>query len=79
VYHFERPNSLRTVFATQYGLALNRDTLMEDNLALVQQQSVMASGAKKFAQFGEQEAMCKHLAAVSEAVANDLSLPLAAE
>ena len=79
VYHFEKPHSLRTVFATQYGLALNRDTLMEDNLALVQQQSVMEGGGKKTAQFGEQEALCKHLAAVSEAVAHDLAMPLAAE
>lgn len=71
VYHFERPQSLRNQFAVQYSLALNRDTLMEDNLALVQQQEVMESGAKKIVQFGEQEALCKHLAAVSEAAAND--------
>ena len=71
VYHFERPQSLRNRMAVQYSLALNRDTLMEDNLALVQQQSVMKSGAKKIVQFGEQEMLCKHLAAVSEAAAND--------
>ena len=46
---------------------------MEDNLALVQQQEVMESGAKKIVQFGEQEALCKHLAAVSEAAANDVA------
>jgi len=67
VWHFERPKSLRAVFAMEYALALNRDTLMEDNLALVQQQEVLASGAKKVAQFGEEEALCKHLAAVFEA------------
>lgn len=72
VYHFEQPKSLRNIMAVQYSLALNRDTLMEDNLALVQQQEVMESGAKKIVQFGAQEAMCKHLAAVSEAAANDL-------
>lgn len=71
VYHFERPTSLRGRMAVQYSLALNRDTLMEDNLALVQQQQVMESGAKKIVQFGEQEMLCKHLAAVSEAVTND--------
>jgi phenylpropionate dioxygenase-like ring-hydroxylating dioxygenase large terminal subunit len=70
VYHFERPTSLRNQFAIQYSLALNRDTLMEDNLALVQQQQVMESGAKKWVQFGTQEILCTHLAAVSEAVAN---------
>jgi hypothetical protein len=43
---------------------------MEDNLALVQQQQVMESGAKKWVQFGSQEILCTHLAAVSEAVAN---------
>jgi phenylpropionate dioxygenase-like ring-hydroxylating dioxygenase large terminal subunit len=68
VYHFEKPHSLRAIFATQYSLALNRDTLMEDNLALVQQQQVMESGAKPIVQFGEQETLCKHLAAVSQAV-----------
>jgi phenylpropionate dioxygenase-like ring-hydroxylating dioxygenase large terminal subunit len=70
VYHFERPTSLRNQFAIQYSLALNRDTLMEDNLALVQQQEVMESGAKKWVQFGTQEILCKHLAAVSEAIAS---------
>lgn len=73
VYHFERPQSLRNQFAVQYSLALNRDTLMEDNLALVQQQEVMESGAKTIVQFGEQEGLCRHLAAVSEAAANDLA------
>jgi phenylpropionate dioxygenase-like ring-hydroxylating dioxygenase large terminal subunit len=72
VYHFERPQSLRNQMAVQYSLALNRDTLMEDNLALVQQQQVMESGAKTMVQFGDQELMCKHLAAVSEAAANDI-------
>ena len=71
VYHFDRPTSLRNEFAVQYSLALNRDTLMEDNLALVQQQRVMESGAKKFVQFGQTEMSCAHLAAVSEAVTND--------
>jgi phenylpropionate dioxygenase-like ring-hydroxylating dioxygenase large terminal subunit len=80
VYHFERPLSLRNQMAVQYSLALNRDTLMEDNLALVQQQQVMESGAKKIVQFGDQELMCKHLAAVSEAVANDVApIAVAAE
>jgi phenylpropionate dioxygenase-like ring-hydroxylating dioxygenase large terminal subunit len=79
VYHFERPKNLRAVFATQYALALNRDTLMEDNLALVQQQEVLGSGAKKVAQFGDQEALCKHLAAVFEASFNDNNFRIAAE
>ncbi len=78
VYHFERPQSLRNEMAVQYSLALNRDTLMEDNLALVQQQEVMESGAKRIVQFGEQEVLCKHLAAVSEAAANDVEAVLVA-
>jgi phenylpropionate dioxygenase-like ring-hydroxylating dioxygenase large terminal subunit len=73
VYHFEQPLSLRNQMAVQYSLALNRDTLMEDNLALVQQQQVMESGARKWVQFGRQEMMCKHLAAVSEAATNDVA------
>jgi len=80
IYQFQKPKSLRQVFATQYSLALNRDTLMEDNLALVQQQEVMEGGAKTVVQFGDGEIVCKHLAAVSEAVANDQSaFPAAAE
>jgi phenylpropionate dioxygenase-like ring-hydroxylating dioxygenase large terminal subunit len=71
VYHFERPLKARNQFAIQYSLALNRDTLMEDNLALAQQQQVMEGGARKWVQFGEQEILCKHLAAVSEAITND--------
>jgi phenylpropionate dioxygenase-like ring-hydroxylating dioxygenase large terminal subunit len=77
VYHFEKPSSLRNQFAIQYSLAFNRDTLMEDNLALVQQQEVMESGAKKIVQFGDSEIICKHLAAVSEAVTNDIGSRLA--
>lgn len=73
VYHFEKPQSLRNQMAVQYSLALNRDTLMEDNLALVEQQQVMESGAKRIVQFGQQELLCMHLAAVSEAAANDVA------
>jgi hypothetical protein len=66
--------------AVQYSLAFNRDTLMEDNLALVEQQEVMESGAKRVVQFGEQELMCTHLAAISEAAANDAAwIAVAAE
>jgi phenylpropionate dioxygenase-like ring-hydroxylating dioxygenase large terminal subunit len=80
VFHFEKPASLREVFASQYSLVLSRDTLLEDNFALAQQQQVMASGAKKIVQFGEQEMLCKHLAAVSEAVTNPANpIALAAE
>jgi len=80
VYHFERPASLRNQMAVQYSLAFNRDTLMEDNLALVEQQEVMESGAKRVVQFGEQELMCTHLAAISEAAANDAAwIAVAAE
>ena len=71
VHHFAEPTNLRSIFATQYSLALNRDTLTEDNSALVQQQQVMESGAKPCVQFGRQEMMCVHMAAVSEAVARD--------
>ena len=74
VYHFEQPKSLRTVFATQYSLSLNRDTLMEDNLANMQQQQIMESGARPFAQFGDQEIACVHMAAVSHAVTESLAL-----
>ena len=69
VYHFAEPQGLREQFALQYSLAFNRDTLLEDNFALVQQQQVMGSGAKAVAQFGEQEIQCRHIAAVHSAIA----------
>ncbi len=71
VYHFERPETLRSRMAVQFSLAFNRDTLMEDNLALVQQQQVLRGGVREWAQFGDQEILCTHLAAVSESATND--------
>jgi len=69
LYHLETPRSLRARFSTCYSLAFNRDTLQEDNLALVQQQQVMPSGGRAVAQFGEHEIQCRHIAAVHHAVA----------
>src|SRR3546814_9837520 len=54
-YYSRKPSNLREDFAAQYSLALNRDTVMEDNLCLEKQQVAMESGAKPFIQFGEQE------------------------
>jgi phenylpropionate dioxygenase-like ring-hydroxylating dioxygenase large terminal subunit len=71
VYHFAPATGLRSRFALEYSLAFNRDTLLEDNMALVQQQEVMASGAKSYAQFGSQEIQCKHIAAVHCTIAAD--------
>lgn len=73
IYRFETPASLREIFAMQSGLALGRDTLIEDNVALGQQQQVLASGGKTFAQFGDQEIVCKHLAAVGKTVTSNLA------
>src|SRR3546814_1177785 len=65
-YYSRKPSNLREDFAAQYSLALNRDTVMEDNLCLEKQQVAMESGAKPFIQFGEQEVACRHFAAVWE-------------
>src|SRR3546814_8802152 len=70
-YYSRKPSNLREDFAAQYSLALNRDTVMEDNLCLEKQQVAMESGAKPFIQFGEQEVACRHFAAVWESIAED--------
>lgn len=69
IYHLETPRTLRGRFATQYSLAFNRGTLLENNIALILQQEVMESGAKQVVQFDEQEIQCRHIAAVHHAVA----------
>jgi phenylpropionate dioxygenase-like ring-hydroxylating dioxygenase large terminal subunit len=73
-YYFRASKSTRDVFAAHYSLALNRDTVVEDNLCLAQQQAAMHSGAKSFIQFGEQEICCTHFAAVWEATAGEKSV-----
>src|SRR5690606_19767727 len=62
VFHYQRPHSLRNRFALNYTLSMQRDTLMEDNLALVQQQQVMGSGVKEEVTFGDPEGLCAHQA-----------------
>lgn len=66
-YHFRPVRSLRESFANQFSLAFNRDTLTEDNVAIEQQQPILASGAARV-RFGEQEILCRHFAAVNDAV-----------
>ena len=67
-YYSRKPSRTREVFAAHYSLALNRDTIAEDNLCMQQQQAAMETGGKAFIQFGEQEIACSHFAAVWEAV-----------
>ena len=57
----------------EYAAAFNRDTLMEDSNALRNQQTVLASGALPFVQFGEQEVGCRHLAAVASAAVREIA------
>jgi len=65
-YYSRSPRNLREDFAAQYSLALNRDTVGEDNICLAQQQRAMEAGVRPFIQFGEQEIACRHFAAVWE-------------
>jgi phenylpropionate dioxygenase-like ring-hydroxylating dioxygenase large terminal subunit len=76
VNRFEEPRSLRSRFGVTYSFALNRDVLMEDNVAMMQQQQVMASGGKTWCRYGEQELLCKHLAAVTQAAIDEAETPL---
>jgi phenylpropionate dioxygenase-like ring-hydroxylating dioxygenase large terminal subunit len=69
-YYYRAPATVREVFAQEYALAFNRDTLSEDNGALERQQAALGSGAVPFVQFGRQEMMCRHNAAVTEAAVN---------
>jgi hypothetical protein len=66
VYHFRPVSSLRESFSNQCFYSFNRDTLTEDNVAIVQQQQLLRSGYANI-QFGTQEMTCRHFAAVNSA------------
>jgi phenylpropionate dioxygenase-like ring-hydroxylating dioxygenase large terminal subunit len=72
VYHFRPTASLRESFANQYFYSFNRDTLLEDNAAIEQQQEQLHSGFADI-QFGTQEMTCRHFAAVNSAVVRAIS------
>jgi len=73
IYFFRRPASLRERLALEYFIAFNRDTLLEDMVATRAQQSAMRSGAVTTINFGEQEAACRHIAAVINAAIRGLA------
>jgi phenylpropionate dioxygenase-like ring-hydroxylating dioxygenase large terminal subunit len=72
-YYFRKPSTRRERFGTEGTLAFNRDTLVEDVLCSEMQQAMMRSGGREFVQFGENEFVLRHEAAVWEAVADRLS------
>jgi phenylpropionate dioxygenase-like ring-hydroxylating dioxygenase large terminal subunit len=76
VYYYRTPSSHSEVFSQIYALAFNRDTLIEDNGAIERQQAVLKSGAVPYIQFGEQEMMCRHSAAVVQGAVDGL-MPIA--
>ena len=77
-YHFGRIKSLREKFANQFMLAFNRDTLTEDNVAIEKQQVELPSGALPHVRFAERtEMLCRHFAAVNDAVIRSYSDDLA--
>jgi phenylpropionate dioxygenase-like ring-hydroxylating dioxygenase large terminal subunit len=68
-YHFAKaPKSWSERFALEGSVALNRDISSEDTACTQQQQLAMASGARSFLQFGAYELLCRHEAAVWEAI-----------
>lgn len=67
VGYYKQPKSLREEFAIEYAVALNRDTLMEDNFAVERQQQVMSPDIHPVLFFGDGEVVIRHLCAVMEA------------
>lgn len=67
-YYFQPPKTRKERMGLEYSLLFNRDTLMEDVICAEQQQSMLASGARDFIQFGELEYVLRHEAAVWQAV-----------
>lgn len=68
VGYYNEASSLREQFALESTLAFNRDTLMEDNFAVEEQQVSIESGAYTTLRFGKVEMLLRHAAAVMEAV-----------
>lgn len=66
VGYYKTPSSLREEFAIEYSVALNRDTLMEDNFAVEKQQKVMSPDIHPTMYYGDGEVLCRHMAAVME-------------
>jgi hypothetical protein len=64
-YH-RPPESLRERFGLHHTAVSSRDILSEDNSCFQRQQKAMESGARRFIQFGEQEMLLRHMAAVIE-------------
>ena len=68
-YHFAKAaTSWSERFALEGSIALNRDISSEDTACTQHQQLAMASGARPFLQFGVYELLCRHEAAVWEAI-----------
>ncbi len=79
-YHFrDAPKSWRERFALEGSIALNRDISSEDTACTQLQQAAMASGARSHIQFGMYEMLCRHEAAVIEAIVGRLESPMLAE
>jgi phenylpropionate dioxygenase-like ring-hydroxylating dioxygenase large terminal subunit len=74
-YYFREPRTRRERFGTEGALAFNRDTLLEDVVCCEKQQEMMRSGGRAFIQFGENEYILRHEAAVWQAVADRLAQP----
>jgi hypothetical protein len=83
-YHFrDAPRTWREKFALESSIAFNRDISSEDTACTQQQQVAMKSGVRAVVQFGVSELLCRHQAAVMEAIVGqksaETSMAIAAE
>jgi phenylpropionate dioxygenase-like ring-hydroxylating dioxygenase large terminal subunit len=69
-YYFRPTGSRSERLGIEGSLAFNRDTLLEDVACVERQQEMMRSGGCKTIQFGENEYILRHEAAVWQAVVN---------
>ncbi len=78
-YHFTKaPSSWRERFALEGSVALNRDIATEDASCMEVLQTAMQARARPFARFGTNEFLCRHQAAVIDAIVNQKAPHLAA-
>jgi hypothetical protein len=68
-FYYRTPATIAQEFSINYFAALQRDIFSEDNAGLARQYQAVKSGAKSLVHFGKQEPLCRHMAAVWQAIA----------
>jgi phenylpropionate dioxygenase-like ring-hydroxylating dioxygenase large terminal subunit len=75
-YHFRNaPRTWRERFAMEGSIAINRDISSEDTACTQKQQTAMNSSVKSHLNFGTYELLCRHEAAVMDAIVNHRNSP----